>query len=65
MILIFWTDRSGQRMQTQRSSHIRVFTVCYSICVFLQNILGFSNFLFEFLVDYSKVLWRPEVYVWT
>ena len=35
MILIFRTDRSGQTVQTQRSSLIRVFTVCYSICIFL------------------------------
>ena len=29
------TDMSGQTVQTQRSSLIRVFTVCYSICIIL------------------------------
>ena len=38
MTLSFWTDRSGQTVQTQirlllESSLIRVFTVCYSICI--------------------------------
>ena len=34
MILSFRTDRSGQTMQTQRSSLIRVYTVCHSIYIF-------------------------------
>ena len=37
MILSFWTDRSGQTVQTQirlRSSLIRVYTVCNSVCIF-------------------------------
>ena len=33
MILSFWTDSSGQTMQTQRSSLIWVYTVCCSICI--------------------------------
>ena len=44
MILDNRTDRSGQTVQTQirlllRSSLIRVFTVCYSICIFLTKYL--------------------------
>ena len=34
MILSFGTDRSGQTVQTQRSSLIRVYTVCSSLCIF-------------------------------
>ena len=34
MILSFRTDMSGQTVQTQRSSLIRVFTVCNSRCIF-------------------------------
>ena len=49
MIQNFRTDRSRQTVQTQiRSSLIRIFTVCYSICIFLKkhNKLWsvFSNF---------------------
>ena len=34
IILNFRTDRSGQTVQTQNSL-IRVFTICFSICIFL------------------------------
>ena len=34
MILSFRTDRSGQTVQTQRSSLIRVYTLCNSDCIF-------------------------------
>ena len=38
MILSFRTDRSGQTVQTQiRLLLERVFTVCYSICIFLSK----------------------------
>ena len=36
MILSFWTDMPGQKVQTQirlRSSLIRVYTVCHSVCI--------------------------------
>ena len=34
MVLSFWTDMSGQTVQTQiRSSLISVYTVCHSICI--------------------------------
>ena len=33
MFLSFRTDRSGQTVQTQTSSLIRVYTVCYSVCI--------------------------------
>ena len=39
MILSFWTDMLGQTVQTQirlllRSSLIKVYTVCHSVCIF-------------------------------
>ena len=33
MILSFRTDMPGQTVQTQRSSLIRVYTVCHSVCI--------------------------------
>ena len=33
MILSFRTDMPGQTMQTQRSSLIKVYTVCHSVCI--------------------------------
>ena len=54
IFLSFWTDRSGQTVQTQirllleRSSLIRVYTVCHSLCIFWMHYtkekLSFSTF---------------------
>ena len=68
MIISFRTDRSRQTVQTQirllleGSSLIRVFSVCYSICIFFDTIhKGLASFV-EFYVDYSKVFWCPKIY---
>ena len=34
IFLSFRTDRSGTTVQTQKSSLIRVYTVCNSLCIF-------------------------------
>ena len=56
MILIFRTDRIGQTVQNQTrlSSLIRVFTVCYSICVFLTKYATVWPFCLNFRLITAK-----------
>ena len=60
IVLSFQTDRSGQTVQTQRSSLIRVFTICFSICTFRTNFTFERHLYLNFCVFIKQTFWVSE-----
>ena len=66
MTLSFWTDRSGQTVQTQirllleEQSDQGLHCLQFQWHLFDKIFYGLAS-LFEFYVVYSKVFWRPKI----
>ena len=66
MIKSFRTDRSGQTVQTQiklllkEQSDQNLHCLLFHLHLFDEKPFGLASFL-DFLVDYSKVFWRPKI----
>ena len=66
MILIFWTDRSGQRVHTQtrllleEQSGQGLHCLLFHLRLFDRIPLGSAS-LFKFWVNYSKVSWCLKI----
>ena len=64
VILNIWTDRPEQTVHTPISSLIRIFTVCYSICIFWTHIclvkLHYSNFRIKTAVFRVSIIFRTS-----